>query len=332
MSAKAHASTKNRLRRSRAPDQMSSGPDEPRVNNIVTGSTEAKSKPSRAAPILKGMTEAPHFKEIKQSFQTFEAWKGWSEAHPELREKTYIYSMARSIKSTGFVDPLSGFVHPNDVEAADNNYREGLCAHGLNSRHRAMMLPFIEHTLMNGRCSTIYLSEHFGSFAEVVIRRFPYVMTSEYMPNPALRRRLFQVRHEDPLRLTLPDHAFDLYLSSDQMIYAANMIRYLKEARRILRRTGQLIATLPFRYGEVSTEIRAQIKNGEIIHQLEPEYRDNPLDMDEKKLIFFIPGWNILDAAGEAGFSSAEIIAISSRTHGILGAEIATIFVLRAVA
>jgi SAM-dependent methyltransferase len=331
MSSMPRASTKTRPRRRRAPDQVLAGSDKAKFD-AAGSSNEPKFRPPAAVSVSTAFVEAPRFSEIQQSFQTLEAWKAWSEARPELGDKAYIDAIARSIQLTGFVDPLSGFIHPNEVGVADKNYREGLGAHGLNSRYRAMMLPIIEHTLMNGRCSTIYLSEHFSSFADVVTRRFPYVMTSEYMPNPAVRRRLFQVRHEDPLRLTLPDHAFDLYLSSDQMVYAPSMMDYLKEARRILRRTGQFIATLPFRYGEPSTEIRAHIKDGEIAHRLQPEYQDNPLDVSQKKLVFFVPGWDVVDAAREVGFASAEIIAIGSRTHGILGAEIATVFVMRAVA
>ena len=292
----------------------------------------AASEPVAVASPSVALSHAPHFHEIQQSFKSYEAWQTWSDKHPEIREKSYIDDMARSIRLTGFVDPLRGFIHPNDVVSPDDNYREGLGAHGLNSRYRAMMLPLIEHTLMNGRCSTVYLSEHVSSFASVVTERFPYVMTSEYMSSPSVRRRHFQIRHEDPLQLTLPDRAFDLYLSSDRMIFAPSMLDYLKEARRILRRSGQLIATFPFRYGEPSSEIRAQVANGEIVHLQLPEHWDDTLEAGRKQLVFFIPGWDILDAAREAGFASAEIIAISSRTHAIIGAEIATVFVLKAVA
>jgi hypothetical protein len=274
----------------------------------------------------------PHFHEIQLSFKSLEAWTEWSEARGEIRNEAYIQDLARSIELTGFLDPLAGFVHPSDVASVGDNHREGFGAHGLNSRYRAMMLPLVEHMLMNGRCCTIYLSEHISSFADSVTRRFPYVITSEYISNPSVRRRLFQIRHEDPLRLTLPDRAFDLYLSSDRMIYAPSMMDYLREARRILRRTGQLIATFPFRYGEQSTEVRAHNKNGEITHLLLPDYHDDELEPGGKKLVYFLPGWDILDAAREAGFTSAEIIAISSRMYAVLGAEIATVFVLRAIA
>ena len=283
-------------------------------------------------PSSRALPEAPNFHEIQLSFKSLDAWNMWSEGRKEIRDQAYIDDVARSIQLTGFLDPLAGFVHPNEIIVRDANHREGFEAHGLTSRYRAMMLPLAEHTLMNGQCCTIYLSEHVSGFADVVSRRFPYAITSEYIPSPAVRRRLFQIRHEDPLRLTLPDHAFDLYLSSDRMIYAPSMMDYLKEARRVLRRTGQLIATFPFRYGEQSSEVRARIDNDEITHSLAPQYHDDSLEAEAKKLVFFIPGWDILEAAREAGFSSAEILAISSRKHAILGTEIATVFVLRAVA
>jgi hypothetical protein len=297
---------------------------------IAKPQLEVQATQPQAAQVA--LLDCPHFHEIQQSFKSYEAWQGWSDAHPEIRDKTYISDMARSVRLTGFVDPLRGFIHPNDVVSPNENYREGLGAHGLNSRYRAMMLPLIEHTLMNGRCSTVYLSEHISNFADVVTEKFPYVMTSEYMSSPSVRRRLFQIRHEDPLHLTLPDRAFDLYLSSDRMIFAPSMLQYLEEARRILRRTGQLIATFPFRYGEPSSEIRAHIEGGEVVQLQPPEYWDDPLEAGSRQLVFFVPGWDILDAARDAGFASAEIIAISSRTNAIIGAEIATIFVLKAVA
>lgn len=290
--------------------------------------TPARPPTSAATPLI----ESPSFHEIQISFGSFEMWNTWVENRKEILDEAYIHDMARSIQLTGFLDPLVGFVHPSEIVIRDNNYREGFEAHGLTSRYRAMMALLAEHVLMNGQCSTIYLSEHLTNFADVVSSRFPYVITSEYIATPSLRRRLFQVRHEDPLRLTLPDHAFDLYLSSDRIIYAASMMDYLKEARRILRRTGQLIATFPFRYGEQATEVRARINNSEITQLLPPQYHDDPLEAGAKKLVFFVPGWDILDAAREAGFSSAEILAINSRKHAVLGTEIATVFVLRAIA
>ena len=270
------------------------------------------------------------FLEIHQSFTDHSAWQKWFDRQAELTDNSYIAEVARSILGTGFIDPWRGAVHRSEIEASSDNYREGLVAGGLSSKHRAVMRLVLEYGLLNGYCSPIYLSEHLSSFAQTLIRSFRYTVTSEYLPNPAMRRRHFRIHHQDPLRLTLPDHSFDLYLSLDRMIYAPDMFLFMKEARRVLRRGGQLLATFPFRYGEEKTEVRAMMKPDGIEHLQPARLEEDHLDSSRQQLIFFVPGWDILDASRQAGFRDAEIIAISSRTSAILGAEIALIFVLRA--
>jgi hypothetical protein len=115
-------------------------------------------------------------------------------------------------------------------------------------------------------------------------------------------------------------------------VYAASMNGFLSEARRILRRDGWLLATFPFRSGEKESEIRTEFVNDKLVHHAKPEYHEGPFKGADKRLLFFIPGWDILDAARAAGFKSAEITVQSSRTNAILGAEVAAVFVLKAVA
>ncbi len=189
-----------------------------------------------------------------------------------------------------------------------------------------------EFILANGWCSTIYLAEEVSEFAEALSTRFPYVLKSEYVANPIKRWKLSHVHHQDPLRLSFPSHAFDLYIAADTMIYAPSMEGFLREARRILRRTGVLLATFPFRYGEPTSEVLAEIVDDKIVHHLEPQYHDDPVDPERRRLLYFTPGWDILDAARSAGFATAEIVAHSSRINAILGAEIAVVFVLKATA
>jgi SAM-dependent methyltransferase len=123
-----------------------------------------------------------------------------------------------------------------------------------------------------------------------------------------------------------------MYLSPEVMVFAPSAIEFLREAHRILRRGGLLLATFPIRYGELDTEIRASIVNGEITHYATPTLLGDPLDNDRPRLVFFLPGWDILEIARAAGFAKAEIVAYSSRTYAILGTEIATVFVLKATA
>jgi SAM-dependent methyltransferase len=251
---------------------------------------------------------------------------------PQVRDRVYIDELAHSISATGFVDPLFGVVGADEIVAKTGNYREGFRARGSTSRYRALLRLVMDHVLANGWCSSIYLAEHATDFAEAFSTRFSYVVRSEYMPNPVVRLKMPHIRHEDPVALTLPDHSLDVYISADSMNYAPDMKTFLQEARRVLRRTGVLLATCPFRYGEPHSEIRAQILDGEVVHRAPPSFDLDPLSRARSRLVFFIPGWDILEVARSVGFRAAEIVAQTSRTHAILGAEIATIFVLKATA
>jgi hypothetical protein len=77
---------------------------------------------------------------------------------------------------------------------------------------------------------------------------------------------------------------------------------------------------------------KARLEDGLIIYLTEPEYHGNPTDPDKGSLVFTIPGWNILSQCESAGFSRATMVFKSSRHLGIVGAEIAGIFVLMAQA
>ena len=270
------------------------------------------------------------FFEVDRSFASFEEWCRWDEALPQLRQADYIAELARSILLSGFIDPSLGVVRPHEIQDRGTNYREGLRAKGATSRYRALLRPAIDYLLANGWCSPVYLAEYATEFGEMAPLRFPYLLRSEYLPNEAARQRFPYIRHEDPVNLTLPDRSFDLYLSADTMIYAPSPEAFLKEARRVLRRGGMLLATFPFRYGEVDTTIHSALVDGAIVRYAEPVDHDDRLDPSRRQAVFFTPGWDVLEMARSAGFASAEIMAHSSRTNAVLGEEIAVIFVLKA--
>ncbi|HLY57278.1 MAG TPA: methyltransferase domain-containing protein [Stellaceae bacterium] len=270
--------------------------------------------------------------EIHEAFSSLPEWNAWAETVPEIRTPDYLEDVARNICATGFVDPCAGLVPADEVDGGSRNYREGLVARACTSRYRALLTLLRDHVLANGWCSPIYLAEHATDFGDMLASRFPFVVTSEYMPNPVVRMRMAHIRHEDPLRLTFPDRCFDAYLSSDAIVYAASMETVLREARRVLRRGGLFAATFPFRYGEPDTEVLSEIVKGELVHHGAPAFHEDPLTRTRSRLLYYVPGWDIVDAAREAGFASAEIVAQSSRTHAILGSEIAVVFALRAIA
>jgi SAM-dependent methyltransferase len=272
------------------------------------------------------------FAEMKISCGGIDDWARVAGQCAFLTDRNYIVNLANSIRVSGFVDPLHGWVRASDFVLVDDNYREGFVAHGLNSRYRAIFAEVLEYMFLYGRCSTIYLAEALSPFAKIMGKTFPYLVTSEHIANPSMRGRLSHVRHEDPTKLSLPDHAFDLYISSDVMVYSSSMVKYLYEARRILRRRGRLLATFPFRYREAQSNVLAEMIDGEIVHRAPPQFHSDPVDSSRRRLVFFVPGWDILDAAKVAGFESAEIMIHSSRSNAILGAKIAAVFVLKATA
>jgi SAM-dependent methyltransferase len=270
--------------------------------------------------------------EIRESFASLSEWLSWSEAVPLLRDADYIDDVARSVRSSGFIDPTTGLVPAREVVVDGRNYREGLRARGCTARQRALEVLILEYLLTNGWSATIYLAEYVSDFARKMRELVPFLYSSEYMPNPVMRARFGHVTHEDPLKLTLPDHSIDVYISPDNMVYAPSFEGLMKEARRVLRRGGQFLATFPFRYGEPTTEVVAEHAKGETVYHAPPAFHVDPLSGTRSRLVYFVPGWDVLDIARLSGFQAAEVVAMSSRTHAILGTEIATIFVLRATA
>jgi len=271
------------------------------------------------------------FLELRESFSSLAQWSAWSSALSVLNDAKYIGEAAGSIGASGFIDPLFGVVLPDEIVINGSNYRESITARGMNCRYRALLSLLLDHILSNGWSSAVYLGEDMTPFADLLGQRFAHVIQSAFLPNPVLRMRYPQVRHEDPLALSLPDRSFDVYLAPDIMGYTPSMERFLREAQRILRRTGVLLATFPFRHGEPDTLVLSEATpEGAVVHRMQPVFDVNPLSGTRTRLAYFVPGWDILDVAREAGFRSAEIVVQSSRTHAILGEEIAAVFVLKA--
>ncbi len=273
------------------------------------------------------------FLEIRESFSSLPQWNQWASSLPILRKQDYIDEIAGSISASGFIDPYFGVIPPDQVTISSKNYRESIQARGLTSRYRALFTLFLDHILEHGLCSPIYLGEDLTHFSDLVAQNFPYLIKSAFLANPVMRMRLSQVRHEDPLDLKLPDRSFDVYLAPDIMIYTPSMEKFLREAHRILRRTGVLLATFSFRHGERDAAILSEMTaDGAIAHRGTPLFEVNPLSGTRTRLVYFVPGWDILDVARDVGFQSAEIVVQSSRAHAILGEEIAAVFTLKAVA
>jgi hypothetical protein len=78
--------------------------------------------------------------------------------------------------------------------------------------------------------------------------------------------------------------------------------------------------TVPFLLHGADTIVRARIdSSGFLEHLLPPEYHGDPRQPDAGILCFQHFGWDVLDDLRAAGFGSAELLILWSRTFGYLG-------------
>lgn len=268
------------------------------------------------------------FLEFVQPLRSRQDWRRlWSE-FPQVRDASYIGTVVDAVRAEGFADPLWGHVPGADVVIKPPNYRESL-TYTLNSRQRALILLLAPKLLGPGARPRIYAPEAVTEFAKVLSAHSDF-QGSEYLPDEAARRRFPGVMHQDVMQLSFADASFDFYISGDILEHVPDIAQTLREARRIIRPRGELLATFPFAVGSDANRVKAVLKDdGTIEHRSPPEYHGNPVD-SQGSLVFAVPGWEILDCARTAGFSKAEMLAITSRVHGIVAKEVATVFVMRA--
>lgn len=94
-----------------------------------------------------GAKEAAAIVEVDEIFTSLNAWLDWSQIHPGVYDAKEAANIADCILRAGFQEPLTGrAVTPHDISAPDTNWREGLAANGLNSRHRAVLALIAEAT------------------------------------------------------------------------------------------------------------------------------------------------------------------------------------------
>ena len=92
----------------------------------------------------------------------------------------------------------------------------------------------------------------------------------------------------------------------------------LRETRRLLRRGGSAVFTAPFLADRERTTVRAQVVDGAVRHLLPPELHGAPLQ-HEGVLVFQVPGWDLLPALRDAGFSRAWVGWLNDPDLGLTG-------------
>ena len=108
-------------------------------------------------------------------------------------------------------------------------------------------------------------------------------------------------------------------MSADVLEHVPNLDLALKNIFAILRSGGFLISSFPFYPNRSATVVKAKLdENGKLVHLMEPEYHENPVNLEAGSLVFSLPGWDILSNLRDIGFNDAYFASISSARYGIL--------------
>jgi SAM-dependent methyltransferase len=161
----------------------------------------------------------------------------------------------------------------------------------------------------------LYITEQASPTFVWLQSRVPQLYGSEFVEDDATMsdmQRYFdhlggrgEIRFEDVTRLKFRDESIDAVASFDVLEHVPNYSAALREFARVLNQDGMLVLTVPFISSRQDTLVRAQVGGGgEIEYLMEPEYHGDPRS-SEGILCFYHFGWDLLDAAREAGFRNA---------------------------
>jgi SAM-dependent methyltransferase len=237
----------------------------------------------------------------------------------------YAQEIVADIRHAGLLCPLGGYARPREITIGAD-FRETIVYRGLSSRMRAVLLLLLDMP----STADVYAPESVTPFATTLRNRFAGFIGSEYLPTAESRAKNHSVRHEDAMALSFLDASFDAYVSCEVMEHIPSPQKALEEAARVLRQGGRFVATFPFGPVNETSVIKATLGPDGPVFIGEPEIHGNPVD-GEGSPVFTIPGWDIIDMARKAGFSQADMIAVTSRRYGIVGSGPVPIFVMRAV-
>lgn len=193
--------------------------------------------------------------------------------------------------------------------------REHMCCEvcGLSSRLRAGICLMYD---LAPDATHIYMTEQATPAFASMQKRHPDMLGSEFQPDSEARRLLSrylaalgghgEVQFQDVTALSFADGSLDVVLSFDVLEHVPDYRAALAEFARTLAPGGVCIATFPFT-DTPQTCTRARLTpQGEVEHLLEPEYHGDPISGGV--LCFYHFGWDVLDAAAKAGFSSAKMV------------------------
>jgi SAM-dependent methyltransferase len=253
--------------------------------------------------------------EIDESFTSLSDWLAYATNNPAVYSSAAADEVAGRVLAIGVVEPLTGRPRKK-LQAPDRNWREGLTAAGIGSRHRAVLKLIEEAVGSRWRADVaIYATEAVTPFADILRASFPQFTGSEYAPEGDPQGRFV---HQDLMGLTFAPTSFDIVTTNDVLEHVPDIDAALREIARVLKPGGRHIGTHPFFFMSAEGDLRARVVDGQVVHLRPPEYHINPVDIAGGSLVFETPGWDIIERAKAAGFEHAEMRFVASERHGCL--------------
>lgn len=188
-------------------------------------------------------------------------------------------------------------------------------------RQRALV-----HVLDTLRPSWRQLSIHESSpslprFGDVC-RDYTY---SHFLPDVERGASRKGVRCEDLEQLTFPDASFDVFVTQDVLEHVFHPDRALSEIMRCLKPGGVHVFTTPKHRSLPKSQRRADLRRGEVVHLLEPEYHGNPIG-DGRSLVTWDYGVDFEQLAERWGGYLVSTYLVRDRQQGLDG-EFLDVFV-----
>ncbi len=242
-------------------------------------------------------------------------------AMPALFDAETEAKIVRHVMAHGVQSRFLGYVGAEQIAIIGTELREHLHARGLNSRQRLMLdlaIEALRESSLPEHDARIYCHEAITPFALLMRGRFPKMIGTEFLKDAASREAFFPILHGDVCRSDFPSDAFDLILSNDVLEHVPELDDALREAARILKPGGSMLATFPFFFDREVGIRFASLLDGRVVHHVEPPvYHGNPVDPEGGSLVFQIPGWDVIARARSAGFSDARMRLVCDQDRGI---------------
>lgn len=185
------------------------------------------------------------------------------------------------------------------------NLREGMiCPCGTNGRMR-MAIDAWRETRRDLQPKNTLIFERVTQFYGMLAAEDSTIVGCEFLGPDKVSGKVYDfhgtlVRHEDMLAMSYASNALDLILHFDVLEHVPDHRAALRECYRALRPGGMTLFTLPFFEEMEKSVVRSHLVDGQIEHILPQAFHGNPVG--DGALVFFEPGWDLLDHIRDVGF------------------------------